>query len=68
MFISDHDYGTTDYQFMLQPPIERKLVCANVGIGKLCWIGHNTCILKGVSIGNNCMVAAGAVVTRSFPS
>lgn len=36
-------------------------------IGNDCWIGTRAIILPGVHIGNQCIVAAGAVVTRSFP-
>lgn len=36
-------------------------------IGNDCWIGTRVIILPGVHIGNKCIVAAGAVVTRSFP-
>ncbi len=32
-------------------------------IGDDCWIGANVTILKGVEIGNGCIVAAGSVVT-----
>lgn len=31
------------------------------------WIGMNTTILKGVTIGRGCIVAAGAVVNKSTP-
>jgi acetyltransferase-like isoleucine patch superfamily enzyme len=32
------------------------------------WIGMNAIILKGVTIGENSVVAAGAVVTKSVPA
>lgn len=32
-----------------------------------CWVGMNSVILPGVVLGENTIVAAGAVVTRSFP-
>ena len=37
------------------------IICDNV------WIGMNAVILKGVTIGENSVVAAGAVVTKSVP-
>ena len=37
-------------------------------IGDDCWIGANVTILKGVEIGNGCIIAAGSVVTSGiFP-
>jgi acetyltransferase-like isoleucine patch superfamily enzyme len=40
---------------------------APIVIGKNCWIGLNSIILRGVTIGDNSIVAAGAVVTKSVP-
>jgi acetyltransferase-like isoleucine patch superfamily enzyme len=37
-------------------------------IGKNCWIGANAVVLPGVVLGDNTIVAAGAVVTKSFPN
>ena len=37
-------------------------------IGEGCFIGARSIILKGVTIGNGAVVAAGAVVTRDVPS
>lgn len=39
-----------------------------VTIGKDCWIDGNATILPGVTIGDNVVVAAGAVVTKGLPS
>jgi len=68
VYVSDHDHGETDSASMLLSPSSRKLLASPVKIGNSCWIGQNVCILKGVTLGENCIVAAGAVVTRSFPA
>ena len=38
-----------------------------ISIGNNCWIGHRVTVLDGVSIGDNSIIGAGAVVTKSFP-
>lgn len=40
----------------------------SVTIGDDCWIGDGAIILPGVAIGPHSIVAAGAVVTKSFPA
>jgi len=39
-----------------------------IKIGKNCWIGSKVTILDGVTIGDNCIIAAGAVVSKSMPA
>lgn len=38
-----------------------------ITIGNNCWIGSKVTILDGVEIGDGCIIAAGAVVNKSFP-
>jgi acetyltransferase-like isoleucine patch superfamily enzyme len=39
-----------------------------IRIGNNCWIGSKVTILDGVTIGDGCILAAGTVVTKSFPA
>ena len=52
--------------FKNRPP-RPKLKTAPVKIADNVWIGMNATILKGVTIGENSVVAAGSVVTKSVP-
>ena len=46
-------------------PEKRKSTCpAPIVLGKNVWVGSNATILQGVTIGDNAVVAAGAVVTK----
>lgn len=36
-------------------------------LGKNCWIGANTVIVPGVTIGDNSVIGAGSVVTKDIP-
>ena len=45
----------------------RKHILSPVRIGKYCWIGAGAKIMPGVELGDWTIVAAGAVVTKSFP-
>ena len=42
--------------------------CEPVRIGRRCWLGVNAIILPGVQLGDEVIVGAGAVVTKSFPA
>lgn len=39
-----------------------------VHIGDDCWLGANVVICPGVTIGRNCVIGAGSVVTRDIPA
>jgi len=48
----------------LEPADRRALVCKSILIKRNAWIGAGATILPGVTIGENAVVAAGAVVSR----
>jgi acetyltransferase-like isoleucine patch superfamily enzyme len=54
--------------FFKDRPPRPKLHTAPVKIADNVWIGMNAIILKGVSIGENSVVAAGSVVTKPVPA
>lgn len=56
----DHDYkiGLKKSQFNTSPVI----------IGKNCWIGANTIILRGTEIGDNVVIGAGSIVKGKIES
>jgi acetyltransferase-like isoleucine patch superfamily enzyme len=45
-----------------------KISDSPVTIGNNVWVGRRSIILKGVKIGDNSIIAAGSVVTKSVPS
>ena len=53
----------------LQADLRRKWLeyAKPVVIGDDCWLGGNVTIVPGVTIGNNCVIGAGAVVTKNIP-
>lgn len=61
VFITDHDHSLVPSRF-------DHLNISDTHIGSGCWIGNNCSILKGVHLGDNCIVGAGSVVTHSFSS
>lgn len=59
--ITDHDFHKTYVNGAVQPETKPVKICDGV------WIGMNATILKGVTIGERAIVAAGSVVTRDVP-
>ena len=59
----NHNYDDKNTPIRLQGVNSK----GGVKIGNNCWIGAKATILDGTVIGDNCIVAAGAVVTGHFP-
>lgn len=48
--------------------LKRLCYAKPVHIGHDCWFGANVVVCPGVTIGENCVIGAGSVVTRDIPS
>jgi acetyltransferase-like isoleucine patch superfamily enzyme len=51
----------------LSPADRRSMLCKPILIKRNAWIGAGATILPGVTVGENAVVAAGAVVSRDVP-
>lgn len=68
VYISDHSHGETTKDNLLLPPGQRKLYSKGpVVIEDNVWLGEGVVVLAGVTIGENSIIGANAVVTKSLP-
>lgn len=56
-----------DYDGHVLLPNTRETSALPISIGNNVWIGANSVILKGVTIGDGVVVAAGSIVTKDVP-
>ena len=55
------------YEDINIPIVKQNVTTAQITIGDDSWIAANVVITAGVSIGKHCVIAGGAVVTKSIP-
>lgn len=63
VYIYDHDHKIDQYKGVMRSEYDT----SPVKIGKNVWIGANTVVLKGTTIGDNCVIAAGSIVHGNIP-
>ena len=64
VYLYDHDH---DYRAGLHSDSKKeKFKSAPIVIGRNCWIGANTVILRGTVLGDNCVVGAGCVLNGEY--
>ncbi len=63
--IRDHDHAFAGSGGVYR---EQGFVCAPVRIGRNVWLGGKVTVCKGVSIGDNSVIGANAVVTKDVPA
>ena len=63
IYTTGHQFARVDIPMMEQGLTESRAVT----IGDDVWIGKRAIIMPGVTIGNGCIIGAGAVVTKDIP-
>jgi len=64
--ITDHSHEFRDVD---KPVIKQGIFSKGpVKIGKGTWLGYRSEVLSGVTIGEHCVIAAGAIVTKDIPA
>jgi acetyltransferase-like isoleucine patch superfamily enzyme len=64
VMLIDFDHGVVEVE---RPIRLQGIYKRDVRVGHNAWIGYGACILRGVSIGDNCVIGTSAVVTTSLP-
>jgi acetyltransferase-like isoleucine patch superfamily enzyme len=60
----DFDHGVVEAE---RPIREQGIYKRDVHVGHNVWIGYGACILRGITVGNNCVVGTNSVVTKDVP-
>jgi acetyltransferase-like isoleucine patch superfamily enzyme len=60
----DFDHGMVEVE---RPIREQGIYKRDVRIGHNVWVGYGACFLRGVTVGDNCVVGTYAVVNRDVP-
>jgi acetyltransferase-like isoleucine patch superfamily enzyme len=58
----DHGVVEVDRPIRLQGIYKR-----DVQVGHNCWVGYGACILRGTTVGDNCVIGTSTVVTKDVP-
>jgi acetyltransferase-like isoleucine patch superfamily enzyme len=64
VMLIDFDHGASEVE---RPIRAQGIYKRDVRVGHNVWMGYGACVLRGVEIGDNAIVGASAVVTRSVP-
>lgn len=55
------------YEDVTIPPSEQDVTCKLIIISDNVWIGANSVITAGVTLGKHCVIGAGSIVTKNIP-
>lgn len=64
VMLIDFDHGVVEVE---RPIRLQGIYKRDVAVGHNCWIGYGACILRGATVGDNCIVGTSTVVTKDVP-
>lgn len=62
--IYDHDHRFRD---CCTPIVDQGFISGSVSVGSGTWVGSNVVILRGSSVGKNCVIGAGCIIHGNIP-
>jgi acetyltransferase-like isoleucine patch superfamily enzyme len=65
VMLIDFDHGVVEVE---RPIRLQGIYKRDVRVGNNCWIGYGACILRGTTVGDNCVVGTSTVVTKDVPA
>jgi acetyltransferase-like isoleucine patch superfamily enzyme len=65
VMLIDFDHGVVEVE---RPIRLQGIYKRDVNVGHNNWIGYGACFLRGVTVGDNCVIGANTVVTKDVPS
>src|SRR3954463_9787168 len=65
VMLIDFDHGVVEVE---RPVRLQGIYKRDVRVGSNCWIGYGACILRGATVGDNCVIGTNTVVTKDIPS
>jgi acetyltransferase-like isoleucine patch superfamily enzyme len=64
VMLIDFDHGVVEVE---RPIRLQGIYKRDVRVGNNCWIGYGACILRGATVGDNCIIGTSTVVTKDVP-
>ena len=65
VMLIDFDHGMVEVD---RPIRHQGIYKRDVRVGNNVWIGYGACILRGVTVGDNCVIGSNTVVTKDLPA
>jgi acetyltransferase-like isoleucine patch superfamily enzyme len=65
VMLIDFDHGVVEVE---RPIREQGIYKRDVRVGHNCWVGYGACVLRGATVGDNCVIGTNSVITHDVPA